>query len=124
MIKRKEMIVIMFLVLIALILLGARFFMSGDQNDKALRVTQNDRVIMTIPLHKDTEEKIVDGDHYNIIVIKEGKAFVQEANCKNQICVHTGEKYKPKVWGFRKNFVTLHPLCAKIVFTTLIFNSK
>ena len=89
MIKRKEMIVIMFLVLIALILLGAHFFMSGDQNDKALRVTQNDRVIMTIPLHKDTEEKIVDGDHYNIIVIKEGKAFVQETNCKNQICVHT-----------------------------------
>lgn len=42
------------------------------------------------PLNEDLTVMIPTGDdHYNILEIKDGKANVAQADCANQICVHT-----------------------------------
>lgn len=41
------------------------------------------------PLDQELEKKIVQNDgSYNLLVIKEGKAYVTDASCPDQICVH------------------------------------
>ena len=42
------------------------------------------------PLNEDLVVMIpTEDDHYNILEIKDGKANVAQADCANQICVHT-----------------------------------
>lgn len=51
-----------------------------------------------IPLSKTAAEeiKVTDADgHYNVVEIKDGRVRVKEADCPNQICVHTGWLSKP-----------------------------
>ena len=44
---------------------------------------------------KDIEIKGTDGS-YNLVVIRDGKVKMQEANCKNQICVRHKAIYKDR----------------------------
>lgn len=58
-------------------------------NQKMLKVTQNGKIVMTVPLNRDYEKTIQNGDESNTIVVKDGKASVSKANCTNQICVNS-----------------------------------
>ena len=89
MIKRKEIIIVAVLILISLAIIGAHIFISNTKNAKTVRITQNNQVIMNLPLDKDTEKTINNEEGYNIVVIKDKKVYVREADCKNQICVNT-----------------------------------
>ena len=89
MIKRKEIVIVAVLILISLAIIGAHIFISNTKNAKTVRITQNNQVIMNLPLDKDTEKTINNEDGYNIVVIKDKKVYVREADCKNQICVNT-----------------------------------
>ncbi|MBQ8432805.1 MAG: NusG domain II-containing protein [Clostridia bacterium] len=56
--------------------------------------TEGDRVVVTLDgqlwgefsLQEDRTVEIRNGDGYNRLVIKDGKAYVQEANCPDGIC--------------------------------------
>jgi len=43
------------------------------------------------PLSQNAEISIRDGDHYNLLVIQDKCAYIKEASCKNQLCVHQGK---------------------------------
>ena len=54
-------------------------------------VTVNGVEYGTYPLHTDTTLVIgpADGSWHNTLVIENGRAWVSESDCDNQICVHT-----------------------------------
>ena len=54
-------------------------------------VTVNGEEYGTYPLHTDATVVIgpEDGSWHNTLVIEDGKAYVSESDCDNQICVHT-----------------------------------
>lgn len=43
----------------------------------------------TYSLYEDRQERIVSDSGYNLLVIKNGMAYISEADCAGQICVHT-----------------------------------
>ena len=47
------------------------------------------------PLENDIEVEVSHGDHLNIVSIKDKKVYMEYSNCRNQICVHTGEITQP-----------------------------
>lgn len=54
-------------------------------------VTVNGVEYGTYPLHTDTTMVIraAEGDWHNTLVIEDGRAWMSESDCDNQICVHT-----------------------------------
>ena len=43
-----------------------------------------------LPLDKDTELLIESDRGSNLLVVKDGRAYISEATCPDLICVHTG----------------------------------
>ncbi len=56
---------------------------------KSVRVTVDGEVVARYSLSEDRTERIETEKGYNVLVISDGAASVTEADCKNQICVHT-----------------------------------
>jgi len=89
-ITKKEWIIIVGIVIAALLgILGYNFYNAQGKTNYEVKITQNTNVIRLLPLNQDYEEKISDGDAYNVVQIKDGKVSVTEANCANQICVRS-----------------------------------
>lgn len=89
-ITKKEWIIIIGIVIAALLgILGYNFYNAQGKTNYEVKITQNTNVIRLLPLNQDYEEKISDGDAYNVVQIKDGKVSVTEANCANQICVRS-----------------------------------
>lgn len=89
-ITKKEWIIIVGIVIAALLgILGYHFYNAQGKTNYEVKITQNTNVIRLLPLNQDYEEKISDGDAYNVVQIKDGKVSVTEANCANQICVRS-----------------------------------
>ena len=80
--KKGDIIII--LSVLGLILALSLFLFFGKDNGALVTVTRNSEVIKSVPLNEDT---VIDIET-NIIIVKDGKAFVSEANCKNQVCVN------------------------------------
>ena len=80
------------IILVGIVLLLAAglfliFFLGGDEGSYAV-VTLDGEQIMKYPLTSDIEERIScksEGD-YNVLVIKDGVAYIKEANCPDGIC--------------------------------------
>ncbi len=68
----------------AAILLSAAVWFFPRNTGKTVTVRAENKVVYSAPLGKDATVKL-DG---NTIVVKNGKAYVSWANCRNQICVH------------------------------------
>ena len=64
------------------------FFLPGGTQ---VLVTVNGVEYGTYPLHTDATVVIgpADGSWHNTLVIGQGRAWVSESDCDNQICVHT-----------------------------------
>lgn len=56
-----------------------------------VKVTVDGAVYGTYPLDTDTTVRIGDDTNYNILVIKDGEAWVSEASCPDKICVNKGK---------------------------------
>ncbi len=85
---RNDIILIGAFVFAALIFLGI-FLLKSEGGDWAV-VTVDDREIARYSLFEEGEYSIVSGEndeYINELVIKDGKAFVTEANCPDGICV-------------------------------------
>ena len=95
--KKNDIITIVVVLILSLIgYIGYQLFkeFSGGQNEGAqveVIIKDNGEVIKSYPFNDSTDEtfEYVDGDEVNLVVIKDGKVTVTEANCRDQICVKT-----------------------------------
>ncbi len=54
-------------------------------------VSMNDREYARLPLYENASLRIkTAAGEYNLLVVKDGQAWVESADCYNQVCVHTG----------------------------------
>ncbi len=82
------------LLIAALALMGAgACVMQGFMRKKGMvaYVQWNTETIAELDLDEDTELLIGEGKDYNRIRVEDGAVFCAEADCADQICVHTGK---------------------------------
>ena len=82
-----------FLALAALIAVLPLVRSSGE--GEQVRIISEGEVAGIYPLANDIEVEVSHGDHLNIVSIKDKKVYMEYSNCRNQICVHTGEITQP-----------------------------
>lgn len=71
-------------------------------------VVKNGKDVASYPLSDDTEVRLENGDGYNILVIKDGYAFIKEASCPDKICVNnTKKKYNGETLVCLPNKITV-----------------
>ena len=87
-IKKADIILFVFLILLGIILTVASLAGGSDKNTVVVKV--DGEVYGTYSLSKDQTIKIEEDDHYNLIEIKDGKVQMAESNCNNQLCVKQG----------------------------------
>ena len=89
--KRLSLNDIRFIIGIAvalLVLLAASFFLNGEKGAE-VQVTIDGEVYGTFSLSENQEIPImIDGVTTNLLVIKDGKADMTEADCPDMLCVH------------------------------------
>ncbi len=85
---RKDLVLIL-----SVVLLAGGFFLwnrlSDKPVDKKAVIKMDGQIIEEVSLSENKEISINDGS--NIIVVKDGAAYMREADCPDQICVHQGE---------------------------------
>ena len=57
-------------------------------------VKKDGKIIGKYPLSRDIEVEIENGVGYNLLVIKDGKAYITEADCPDKLCVRQGSAEK------------------------------
>ena len=112
--NRKELKVIIGIVLVVLLIAGLSYFISKllSKTSQKLRVLKNGEILLEHELVKDAKFMILDQEakevpfeeslsslsddernpamhEVNFIEVKDGKVLCTESNCNNQICVHT-----------------------------------
>ena len=55
------------------------------------RVEVDGEIVMTLPLDKDADVVIGEGERTNRLIIKDGAAYVTDASCPDHLCVKQGE---------------------------------
>lgn len=90
-IKKTDILITASLLVISLLMAFAVSNMGTHETGQILRVEVNGEVKYEVPLDKDQVLEIDDGVHFNKIVIKDGKAYMDEANCRDQICTQMQE---------------------------------
>ena len=87
--KKKEIIAVLILVLIAVVsFVCIRFFVEGK--GKYVKVYVNNKLTKTFDLNKDREYFIETKVGYNLLIIKNNKVRILDADCPNKICVDKG----------------------------------
>lgn len=79
-------------ILIAAVLIAAAVFLIvawGRQNGQTAVLYADGTEIGRYPLMDERTIRVELEDGYNIVVISDGMASVTEADCVNQVCVHT-----------------------------------
>lgn len=90
-IKKGDIIISLALLLLSLLMSFGISNSKPKTSGKILRGEQNSKLYGEYPLDIDREVVFDDGVHFNKIVIKDGKAYMDEANCRDQICTHMKE---------------------------------
>lgn len=87
--RKKEIIAVLILVLIAVVsFVCIRFFVEGK--GKYVKVYVNNKLTKTFDLNKDREYFIETKVGYNLLIIKNNKVRILDADCPNKICVNKG----------------------------------
>lgn len=90
-IKKGDIFISLGLLILSFLL--AMYFQSFSSKEEGqyIRIEHNSKLVGEYPLDVD-KEIVLDGDgQYNKVIIKDGKAYMKEANCRDQICVHMRE---------------------------------
>lgn len=112
--KKQDFILIGTILAAAIIIFAALHFL--PHNGAKIQVEVDKKVVQTLPLNKDAEYVIETENGTNTLVIEDGFAFVKEADCKNQICVHHSK--------ISKNGESIICLPHKVVITVVDENAK
>ena len=85
--KKKDIIFLM-IVFIGLAGIAAGFYLTHQDTGASVEVTVDGKIYGTYPLDKDEEISIQkDGKTTNLLVIRDGKADVTEADCPDHLCM-------------------------------------
>lgn len=87
----KKMDLVLCGILILLGILSTVWVLSGDAEGSRAVVTVAGRQYGTYSLSEDRVVTVRQKGHTNEITIKGGKVSMSFSDCKNQICVHTGQ---------------------------------
>jgi hypothetical protein len=87
--KKSDVILLSAILLCAAAIFGvSSFIFLGNGAQVVVRVDGEEYA--RLPLHKDDELLINGVNGTNLLIIKDGKAYINEASCPDLICVHTG----------------------------------
>ena len=87
--KADFLLLFFFLAVAALIAVVPLLRSSGDE--QTVRIISGGDVVGIYPLDQDTEVEVSRDGHLNIVSIEDNKAYMKYSDCRNQVCVHTGE---------------------------------
>lgn len=85
--KKADFIVIGTVLAVVGVLVLFLYFINGDSG-KYVQVEVDGEIVETVELSKDFEKEYVFDGESNKLVVKDGKAMVTYANCKDLICVN------------------------------------
>ena len=86
---KKKDIIFLVVVFIGLAGIAAGFYLTHQDTGASVEVIVDGAIYGTYPLDVDKEIPIQkDGKTTNLLVIKDGKADVTEADCPDKLCVH------------------------------------
>ena len=88
---RKADFVLFFIFLAVAALIAAAPLMRSSGTKHMVRVISGREVVGIYPLETDIDIEVSQNGHLNIVSIQNNKVFMKSSDCKNQICVHTGE---------------------------------
>ena len=83
--KKWDYILIASLIIISVSWIALLIF-SKQQGDKVVVRINND-IVYTCPLNEDNEYLLEHGDDYNLLIVKDGEATIDDANCPGLDCV-------------------------------------
>lgn len=98
--KKRDLILLLSVIAVALLATVALWLTGAFGAADKVIVTVDGEVYREFPLDEDTEYRIeTENGGYNILIIKDGEAFVSEASCPDKVCVNTGaaQEIKPVV---------------------------
>lgn len=96
--KKSDIILLLSIIFISIVLILCFFIVSIKNSANTVTVTVNGEKVAEFPLDKDIEYLITNGDGgENLLIIKDGKAYIKEASCPDKVCVRSGvaEELKP-----------------------------
>ena len=88
--KKNDIILFFSTLVIGIVVFLALFFAFSGTADTVVVTVDGDEYAR-LALNEDTELVINGCGGTNLLVIKDGKAYVTEASCPDKICVKTGE---------------------------------
>ena len=90
--RRNDIILIGILIIGIVSLFIFNLFRENNTDLPYVNIYHEDKILYSVPLEQN-KEIVVNGDISEMtIIIKNGKVWVKESGCENQICVHEGEK--------------------------------
>ena len=87
-IKRKDVILFFALLCFAILILFISVFFKTEGNYVVIQ--QNGVIIEELSLKENGTYVVEDGTYYNKLVIRDGAVYVEDANCRDLICVRHG----------------------------------
>ncbi|MCD8340792.1 MAG: NusG domain II-containing protein [Clostridiales bacterium] len=93
--RRKNDLILLTVVVLAGLALTAAYYASrmggADAAELTVVVRQDGEVTATYPLAQDGSYTIVSEDGVNDLVIEDGAAWIEDADCPDQLCVKQGK---------------------------------
>ncbi|WP_459128704.1 NusG domain II-containing protein [Guggenheimella bovis] len=87
-IKTPDIVVGVLFILLAMALLYVNATLRTSVGER-VEVSFEGKVIKVLPLNEDTIYRIDHDGHINVVEIREGKCYMKEANCRDQLCVNS-----------------------------------
>ena len=88
---RKADILLFFSFLALAALIAALPLVRSSGNEQKVRIISGGELVGIYPLDNDIDVEVKHDGHLNIVSIKDKKVHMEYSDCRNQICVHTGE---------------------------------
>lgn len=87
--KKNDFIVIFCILVVALVCMFVMYTNKDSKN--CVKIYVDNELVATLPLNEDCEFDIdgINGSH-NLLVVKNGKVYMKEADCPDKICIQTG----------------------------------
>ena len=104
--KKKDVLLLCAILALALVIFFVLFLIYRGSGEVVV-VKVGGEEYARLPLNKDTELIIEGVGGTNLLVVKDGKAFISEASCPDRVCVHMGYASEIKTVVCMPNEVTV-----------------
>ncbi len=93
--KRNDLILIACILVIGIIgIVSVEWYKSSSTSNGEAVVFVDGKETGRYPLNVDTEVRIEGVNGYNYLIIRSGKAWIEEADCPDKICIYHGKIHK------------------------------